>query len=439
MSSPRSAIWRPGHPEPVKVVRAEGCCIWTEDGRQLLDACGSGHVVTIGHGCRPVLERIAQEQAQLSFCGNRELIPAWAEEGVSRWLGSAGLQDHSVLFVNSGTEALEAAAQIALAWHTSRGQPERRTIVGVEDSYHGFSQLAISVGGNRSHRSRIGSMLLDQPVLPRPWASIDAGAATGSFSEALAEFRSRQDPRLLLGVVLEPCGGTTAGALSLDERNLRTLCEFVESSGGLLIADEVVTGCGRTGGYLRSQTWHRRPDIVMLSKGLTSGYAVGAALLCRKTIVEQLAEDSRLTAFFRTTYGANPASIAAILAVQSHLLAEDLIARARHGGEMLREAMRSLLHAADDSACVVGEGQLSAVHLLERTSRHGAPGESTSRASRVARKALERGVLLMSGGPWSHGDQLRSHILLTPPFTIAPNEINSVAEVIAWAIAEEGR
>lgn len=435
-------LWRPGVTGPaIRVAKAVGCYLWEANGTKYLDACGSGHVVTVGHGCQFVIDRIKREYRNCSFCGNRATVPDWIPELFDGWPVDEAFGDYVVLFVNSGTEGIEAAIQISHAWHRSNGSEKRHRVLSLDETYHGFSVLAGSISGHLAHRKRLSGLRLAHPMLPAAWSHKQrVNLVRDRFMKALTAHRSQTDPSEILATVVEPAGGTTSGALEIDEICLRALWTYAEESRSLLIADEVVTGCGRTGRYLASTSWDRRPDLIVLSKGLTSGYAVGAAVLCRREIADAIDQMFK-GSFFRTTFGGNPITLAAISAVQNYIRLEGLLDRVSDQGTRLRRLLAEATDGIDDVVGIVGLGQLSAIHFRTPTTSpqlHAHELESNpTLAERVAANAARRSILLMTGLSSPTCTENRSHVMITPPFTISDSEIDFLIESLALSVSEE--
>ncbi len=298
---------------PPVVERAEGCTLHLDDGRTLIDAGGGAVAVNIGHGRSEVAEAVAEATRRVSY-----VLPPWAtEERVAlaevlrkRWLPE-GLT--RVGFTSGGSESVDTAVRLALAHHATSGRPERRKVVGRETSYHGLTMTALAVGGHRDRRSLFEHALADHPKM----SMADA--------EDLEKVLWDEGPETVAAVIAEPVVGASAGALVPPDgwwSDVRSLCD---EHGVLLIADEVMTGFGRTGKRFGVDHWDVVPDVLVGGKGLSGGYAPLGGVYATEAVVAPIAASGEGLMFF--TYSAHSATCAAGLATLRILEDEDLVPR----------------------------------------------------------------------------------------------------------------
>lgn len=407
---------------------AEG--VWLTDtvGNRYLDGSSGAVVVNIGHAHPEVVEAIARQAARISFT-HRGAFTSHAIEELSeklcRMTGFAG-----AWFVNSGSEANEAAIQFALQYFRERGESHRTWFLSHEFGYHGNTLGSLSLSGH-SRRTALADLGHPFPVLPTPYAFRDAdGMSESEYSERLlagARVRFEQHAERLAGVVVEPVGGATLGATVPPDGYLQGLRALCDEFGALLIVDEVMTGIGRTGRMLGVDHWGVRPDIVTLGKGLGAGYTPIAAALLGAHILRAMAEGSgRILGGH--TYGGNPLSVATTLAVLDIVERDGIVERSATTGEHLAAGLNGLRSRHPLVADTRGLGMLHAVELdVSRTAStaHGRPVDA------VVRSALEHGLVLYAAtGGYNQA------VLVAPPLTTTVDEVDLLVDALDRALAD---
>lgn len=406
---------------PLRIARSEGVWLYTDEGRPILDASGGAIVVGIGHGRREVAEAYAREAERLAYA-----IPPFASDArvrlVERLLDSwlpRGLT--RVGFTSGGSESVEAALRIARAHFVAAGQPKRWQVIGRDLSYHGTTFATLAVGGHTKRRAGFEPWLAELPKAPacycyrcplgRSLPGCDVACADGVEAAIL-----RAGPENVAAVIAEPIGGSTAGALVPPDAYWPRLAEICKRHGVLLIADEVMTGFGRTGKRFAVDHWGVTPDILVGGKGLASGYAPMGGIFASEAVVAPVIEKGQEFMFF--TYSAHPASCAAAEKVLEILEREQLVERAARMGEILGKRLARLLDHPNVGD-VRGRGLLWAVELVaDKSSGTPFPAEAGLTAKIVA-AGIAHGVFVYPGGV----DPARDVISFGPPFTIREDEI----------------
>jgi adenosylmethionine-8-amino-7-oxononanoate aminotransferase len=415
-------------PRPV-AVKGEGVWIIDKDGRRYLDAAGSVHVVSIGHGVVEVAEAIASQASRLAFASTRhftsdaqlelaELIRELAPDGLRR-----------CFFASGGSEAMELGLQLAYHWQCLHGRPDKHKFIGQHRSYHGGTLATVSLGGHDKHRRRLAPFLLP---FPRTDATPATGGDPASFAAKLDELIEREGPGSVCAFVAEPITGTTSGAIVPPAgwyEAIRTVCDRHDV---LFIADEVVTGFGRTGLNFGIQHWSATPDLMITSKGISSGYAPLAAIVVHDRLAADIeAGPERLP--LRLTYAGNPLACAAGLAVQKYIQREDLIARCRARGEYLRKLLTDLARRLPELGQPRGLGLLLSVPMWEDVDAARPFPRSARMQERIVEAALAQGLILI-GGTGSEGSSDGDHLLLSPPFVISEAECRQLVRSLEQAI-----
>ncbi|HVR29568.1 MAG TPA: aspartate aminotransferase family protein [Thermoanaerobaculia bacterium] len=419
---------------PFQVKRTEGCYLVTPDGRRVLDAAGGAIVVNIGHGRREVAEVYASAAEEATYVVppfvtesrarlTERLLDRWVPPGITR-----------VVFTCGGSESVDGAVRLARQHHLSAGRDGRYKVIGRELSYHGVTLATLAIGGHGKRRAGFEPLLLPQPKVPACYcfrcplerAYPDCEVACAS---ALEETILREGPETVAAFIAEPIGGSTAGGLVPPDEYWPRLREICSRYGVLLIADEVMTGYGRTGTKFAVDHWAVVPDILIGGKGLTGGYAPMGAIFATEAVVDPIMAAGDELMFY--TYSAHPAGCAVADKVLEILERERLVERAAAMGRLLRDRLEQVLGSHPNVADVRGRGLLQAVELVrDRTTLEPFP-KAARLTSKVVAAGLGEDVFFYPGG----SDPARDVITLGPPFIVTEAEIDRLVEVLGRAIS----
>ncbi len=431
---PRS--FRKHYPE---VVRAEGCYLYLSDGRKVLDAIGGAAVVSIGHGVEAVAQAMAEQARRACFAHTSEYHTPEAKRLAQRLRALAPVNFHAcgrVLFTSGGSEANETAIKLVRRYWLDRGAPQRTRILSRLMSYHGSTLGALSLSGNLRRRRAYAPLLHEWGHIPPCYCY--RCPLQKSFPEcnvACADELERMiaaDPANVAAFIFEPVSGATLGAAAPPDGYLQRIAEICKRHGILLIADEVMTGMGRTGKPFAVQHWGIEPDIIVTGKGVASGYAPVGAVFAASHIVEAI-ENTSGAFEHGFTYMAHPVGMAAAHAVLDFIEQKGLFDRVSTAG---REVMRALepLKKFASVGDVRGLGLLAGIEFVkDKATKAPFPPEARF-AERFAEASLEEGVATYPMKGCVDGD-LGDHILLAPPFTISSSEIAEMAGGIERALA----
>ena len=403
--------------KPRLLARASGMHYWTDDGRQILDAVAGLWCVNAGHGRREIAAAAAAQLETMDYAPPFQMghpnAFRLANELVK--IAPAGL-DH-VFFTNSGSESVDTALKIALAWHRVRGDAARTRLIGRERGYHGVGFGGISVGGIAPNRKMWSSSLLPGVDHLRHTHDLTKNAFSKGLPEHGAELADElerlvalHDASTIAAVIVEPIAGS-AGVLLPPRGYLKRLREICDRHGILLIFDEVITGFGRTGSPFAAEEFGVRPDLITLAKGLTNGCVPMGAVLVSKPIYEAFMQGpDGIELFHGYTYSAHPLACAAGLATLGIYQGEGLLTRARTLSGDWQEAAHSLKglpHVLD----VRNYGLICAIELAPHAGKPGARGYE------VFLKCFERGMLVRFTG---------DTIALSPPLIIERSQIQQI-------------
>jgi adenosylmethionine-8-amino-7-oxononanoate aminotransferase len=432
-------------------VRGEGVFLWDAAGHKYLDLAGSAAVNFIGHGVPEISAAMAEQAAKLEFVHTSQFTTPVAEEYAEALLAFAGehFRGGAVYFTSGGSEAIETALKLARQYQVEIGQSARHQILSRQQSYHGSTLGALSVSGNKRRREIYLPMVRECAHVGMPYCyRCDFDCTDGCRNcgrQYAAELeRAIEDARgEAAAFIFEPVSGATLGAVVPPPGYLPSVAEICRRHGVLLIADEVMTGMGRTGRNFAVEHWLAEqgkigPDILVTAKGLSSGYAPLGAVIASHQVVDAIADGSG--AFLHGfTYNAHPVALAAGRAVLHYLKERNLVAAADSGcsrspAAQFQPAFESL-RPEEAVGDVRGIGLLWAIEFVadKASKRPFAPEKNFS--ARVGASALKRGLLVYPMQGCVDG-MAGDHILLAPPAIIKGEQIVQAAELLRGAVRE---
>jgi adenosylmethionine-8-amino-7-oxononanoate aminotransferase len=427
-------------------VRGDGVYLWDARGKRYLDFSGSAAVNFIGHGIVEVGAAMAAQAKQLEFVHSSQFTTPVAEEYAAELLDFAGrnFAGGCVYFTCGGSESVETALKLARQYQMEIGQTKRYQVISRGQSYHGSTLGALSVSGNRRRREIYLPMVREFAHVAFPYCYRCAFDCSDGCRNCGQEYAAQLDKAIVAlegevaAFIVEPVSGATLGAVVPPPGYLQSVAEICRRHGVLLIADEVMTGMGRTGRNFAVDHWEVAPDILLAAKGLSSGYAPLGAVLVSKTVADAIANGSG--AFLHGfTYNSHPISLAAGRAVLRFLQAQKLVqaadserqgssaAESRHALESLREAK-----AVGD---VRGIGLLWAVEFVRDTATKQPFAAQLNFAGRVAQAAMKRGLLVYPMQGCVDG-VAGDHVLIAPPAVISAPQIDWAVKQLRRAIEE---
>ncbi|MGA3175710.1 MAG: aspartate aminotransferase family protein [Candidatus Acidiferrum sp.] len=422
-------------------LRGEGSWITAADGRRYLDASGQAAVVSIGHGVPEIGQAMAEQSNNIAFAHTSQFHTAPAEKLAARVLALAPKNFHDggrVYFTSGGSEATETALKLVRQYFLERKQNARYRVISRKQSYHGSTLGAMSVSGNVARRAPYAPMIPEWGhVAPcfcyhcpfdKTFPECDLACA-----DDLDAFLKVNDASTVAAFIFEPVVGATLGAAAAVDGYTARLAEICRKHGILLIADEVMSGMGRTGKPFASQHWGLEPDIILTGKGIASGYAPLGAVLAAPNVVE--AFEKGTAAFMHGfTYQSHPVSMAAGNAVFDYLGAHKLFDRVTPAGETLRKAL-AVLESHPHVGQVRGLGLLQGVEFVKDKPTREPFNKEEGIAEKIRQAALEKNVLTYPTQGCVDGSR-GDHVLLAPPFIITPEECRLVAGALQHALAK---
>ena len=420
--------------------------VWDAAGNKYLDLAGSAAVNLIGHGVPEISAAMAKQAANLEFVHTSQFTTPVAEEYAAELLTFAGkhFEGGAVYFTCGGSESVETALKLARQYQVEIGQPRRYQILSRTQSYHGSTMGALSVSGNKRRREIYVPMIREFPHIGMPYCyrcEFDCtDGCRNCGQQYAAELKRAIDAcdETAAAFIFEPLSGATLGAVVPPLGYLQSIAEICREAGVLLIADEVMTGVGRTGRNFAVDHWEVKPDILVAAKGLSSGYAPLGAVIVSHKVVDAIAAGSG--AFLHGfTYNAHPISLAAGRAVLAYLQAHNLVQASQSGcSETPAAIFKSALESLRDEKTVGdirGMGLLWAVEFVaDKPTKRPFPA-TESFSARVGAAALKRGLLVYPMQGCLEGTS-GDHILLAPPAVITKQQVSWSVDQLASAIGE---
>src|SRR6476659_229204 len=408
------------------IARAKDMHYYTPEGRAVLDGTAGMWCTTAGHNRDPIVAAIRAEAAALDYAPAFQFAHPKAFELASRVAALApGELDH-VFFCNSGSEAVDTALKIALAYHHVRGEAARTRLIGRERGYHGVGFGGISVGGMVNNRKLFGALLAGVDHLPATYSREHQAFSKGEpdwgahLADELERIVTLHDASTIAAVIVEPMAGST-GVLPAPKGYLQRLRQICDRHGLLLIFDEVITGFGRLGFAFAADRYGVVPDMITFAKGVNSGTVPMGGVIVRKPIFDAFMRGPMHVAelFHGYTYSAHPLAAAAGIATLDLYRDEGLFARAQTLEPIWAEAAMSLkgLPNVLDIRCV---GLTAGIDLASR------PGDAGKRAYDAMEQAfnVENLVIRVTG----------ETIALTPPLIVSEREIEDIFAKVARVI-----
>jgi adenosylmethionine-8-amino-7-oxononanoate aminotransferase len=417
--------------EELLIERGEGVYVWTKSGKRILDAFSGLCVVNAGHGRREIVEAVAEQMSRLAYYPTHRQFSNRPAIELAAKLASLTPSDLKYTFFSvSGSEANERSMQIARHYWLRTGKPEKHKVISMEGGYHGGTIAAFSVCGIPEMAKPYEPLqVAGFAKVAAPYAFLDRGDGTDAdlverCGSALAEAIVREDPKTVSAVLIEAVQSSAgfvvppAGWL----RKVRAVCDELDV---LMIADEIITGFGRTGRWFGCDHDDVAPDLMSLAKGITSGYVPLGASIARPRLADAFPEDSKVANVHATTYAGHPVACAAALANIAVLEKENLVTNAAIMGERLVESLRTGLRGCPIVGEVRGRGLMVCIDFVQQDgSRRALDSQLIERLNTTA---WRRGAIVFAAG---------RALRLAPPLCIKRSEIEELAAIATDIVGE---
>ena len=407
---------------PRLIASGQGAYYTLVDGRRVFDGLSGLWCCPLGHSPQRVVEAVQRQVATLDFSPSFQMGHPAAFALAGRIAALAGRPQDKVFFVNSGSEAVDTALKIAVAYHRARGEASRTRIIGRERAYHGVGMGGISVGGILANRKMFAPLMIPGvDHLPHTWDTSKMGYSRGQpdwglhLAEDLERIVALHDASTIAAVIVEPMQGST-GVIVPPKGYLQRLREICTKHGILLIFDEVITGFGRLGTPFAADFFGVQPDMTTFAKAVNNATVPLGGVLAASQIYDTfMTGPEHIIEFFHGyTYSAHPLAIAAAHATLDELAAADLINRAATLAPVLEDA----IHSLRGEALVTDIRNLGLAAAIDVAP---VPGKPALRAYQVFEQALSRGLMLRFTG---------ETLALAPPFISSEDEIRGAVSTL---------
>jgi adenosylmethionine-8-amino-7-oxononanoate aminotransferase len=419
-----------------RVVRGEGCYLYDADGRRYLDGSGGAFVVNLGHGVGEIAEAIAAQTRRLGYVSGMMFTHDSVEE-LAAEIARLSPGDLELVYpLASGSESVEAALKLARQYWVEVGQSRKHKIVALSPAYHGNTLLALSASAREHYKTYFHEWLVEVVRVPAPYAYRCEcrgmpPLCPACSGEAVEATLLREDPGTIAALLVEPIGGSSTGASVPHSGYWRRVREACDRHGILLIADEVLTGAGRTGTWSALEPYGIVPDLMTLGKGISGGYAPLSALVAPRRLVDVVARGSGAL-LHAQTFSHHPTLCAAGVAAIRYLREHELIQRCAASGPTFQSRLAALrdLPAVGD---VRGRGLLAGIEFVaDKTTREPFP-RSTRFAERFAAAALDAGLVVWPNV--GQADGVNGDLaMLAPPFIITQDQMDEIVDLFGRAL-----
>ena len=419
-----------------RIVRGEGCYLFAEDGRRYLDASGGAYVVNVGHGVTEIADALACQASRIAYVTGTAFTHDAGEE-FARELAALCPGDLDLVYpLASGSEAIEAAIKLARQYWFESGRGSKHRVLALTPSYHGNTLLALSASSRAQYQAPYREWLVGVARAPAfyPYRCSCRGMpplCRGCTGDAIEDAILREGADNIAALVAEPVGGSSTGVSVPGETYWRRVREICTRHDILLIADEILTGAGRTGTWSACESYGIVPDIMVLGKGLAGGYVPLSAVVAPLRLIDVIANHSG-TLLHAQTFSHHATLCAAGLATIKYLRQNRLVERCGRMGAVLHTQLQQL-RALPCVGDVRGRGLLAGIEFVEdKTTRTPFP-RTMGFAETFAAAALDLGLIIWPNAG-QLGDGTGDLVMLAPPFVIAEDQIGEIVALLSQAL-----
>ncbi|MED1562039.1 hypothetical protein AJ85_21500 [Alkalihalobacillus alcalophilus ATCC 27647 = CGMCC 1.3604] len=410
-----------------QITHGRGVFLYDQNGKSYLDASSGAVTTSLGHGVSTIRRAMLEQAKKVSFVYRSQFTTEPAEKLATKLNEKINLDvDYYTFFVNSGSEATETALKIAIQYWQDQKRPSKTFILSRWFSYHGITLGALSMSGHIKRRERFAPLLEKYPQIEAPYCyrcpyQMSYPTCQLKCATELETAINRIGAEQIAAFIAEPIVGAAGAAITPPKGYYEKISEICQKNDILFIADEVMTGAGRTGTFLACEHWRVQPDIITLGKGLAAGYATIAAASIHEKIYKTIRSNSKLI-MSGHTHSANPFACATALAVLQYNEDANLTEKVKKKGIYLKKQLKYLAERYKMIGDIRGLGLLIGVELVQSKRKK----EMFPRKMKVVEKLIEiaehEGLLLY---PASAGDGVQGDaFLIAPPYTITYAEMH---------------
>tara|TARA_B100000029_G_scaffold510033_1_gene600585 strand:+ start:660 stop:2042 length:1383 start_codon:yes stop_codon:yes gene_type:complete len=423
------------------IVKAKGIKMWDDKGNEYIDVSSGPVVSNIGHGNKNVAKAMAKQASQMDFAYSRVARHQPNLDLTKQISNLAGKGYERIALSSGGSEGMEIAIKFLRQYSVATGKTNKRQIITLSPSYHGSTIATLAITGDKELETFVKNFAFKAEFIPAPFQyRIPKNHTKKTYriqcAEALEEKILELGQENVLCFILEPVGGLATGALTIEEDYANKIRKICNKYNVYLIYDEILCGTGRTGNFLASHAWpDAKADIVVLAKGLGSGYTPLGAVLIPEKLCDHL---SSLTGFnYSHTYNANPISCATGIAVLREYEKENLIKKAAVRGQYLKKKLKILSSKHKTFGDLRGSGLLMAIELVSDKNKKSIFPAGFYPTEKIRICGLKNGLIIYSrktansvNGDW---------FIIAPPLTITEKECDELLERLDLTLKDFGK
>ncbi|MGP4074598.1 aspartate aminotransferase family protein [Halobacillus sp. K22] len=422
----------------------EGVFIYDDQGNKYLDGSSGAVTASIGHAVPEVVDAVTEQAKKISFVYRSQFTSSPAEQLAEKLNDLAfGADDpYYSFFVNSGSEANETALKIAVQYWQEQGKYQKHKIISRWTSYHGITMGALSMSGHTERRKRFVPMLEGFPSISPPYCyRRPSQESCRDFeikcADELDAAIRRTGAEQVAAFIAEPIIGAAGGVIVPSVEYYKRIKEICDYHHVLFIADEVMTGIGRTGKTFAMEHYGVKPDILTLGKGMSAGYAPIAAALIHDRVLEPIRKGSKAI-IGGHTYSANPQSTAAALAVLTFIEKHQLVDRSAENGAYLLNQLRNLALTTPIIGDVRGKGMLVGIEFVSHLFTKTPFPKHVDLTHTLVQRARDKGLLIYPASAGIEGGD-GDAVIISPPLTISKQEMDTLVTLLQETIHEVQR
>lgn len=425
------------------IVKGEGSYLIDDTGRRYLDACGGAAVSCLGHDNRAVREAVTAQMNILAYAHTGLFTNEPAEKLADFLIARApkGTGEGRVMYLGSGSEAMEAAMKLARQYHLERGDTARTRFIARAPSYHGNTLGALAVGGHAGRRAPFAAMLIDVEHIDAAYAyrmqrddETEADFAL-RLANQLEDRIQVMGPETVAAFIAEPVVGASLGSQPAPAGYFKRIREICDAHGVLYIADEVMCGMGRTGSLYALEQEGICADITTMAKGLGAGYQPIAAVMASEKVINAILDGSGKL-WNGHTYMSHAVATAGAMAVMQEIEDRNLLADVKRLGARLEKGLRDRLGQHAHVGNIRGRGLFWSVELVQDRETKAPFDVKRNLAGRIQNAAMQAGVICYPSQGCADGTA-GDHVLIAPCYTSTEEEIDTIVETLAQVIEAE--
>lgn len=419
------------------ISHGKGIYLYDEQGNEYIDGSSGAVTASIGHGVQEIIQAMNEQAKKVSFVYRSQFSNRPAEQLAKKMSDISPGDLNWSFFVNSGSEATETAMKIAIQHWQEKGMNTKTKIISRWMSYHGITLGALSMSGHIDRRERFEAILENYPSISAPYYYRDAKGKTEEqcdnfYAEELEREILRIGSENIAAFIAEPIVGAAGGALTPSRNYYKKIKEVCERYNILFIADEVMTGIGRTGKMFAMEHYGVVPDLMTTGKGMSAGYTPIAATIVSDRVMKPILQGSK-SIMSGHTFSANPQSSATALAVIEYIEKHDLVQKSAENGNYLKEKILSLAEKSEMIGDVRGKGLFIGVEFVKNKQTKEPFPRTSDVVNLFVQANYDEGLIVYPANAGQDGLQ-GDAIIISPPLTITKDEIDELVERFTRAL-----